>query len=317
MDFEFLPLKEQINYESLDCYDHGKNTIYEFNNVVFNEGKGKEEIFDENYILVAPTGHYFHFLKESFGSYLYYKEHIDKNIKVLWTHLNFDHLPNFHKIDSVLEYLFKRIKHDNPELLFINELELWQRTLRFKKIVIIYDGGRILVNQSFPLFEQKINANNKVIRSFFKDLMIDDKTKPKKIYISRRLVSQELKANNDLSSISRYNPEWLEDAVEDYFKNNGYEIIELSNMSIQDQISYFYNAHYIAGQMGAGLINGIFSKNNTKFVCVNIHKWFHYPYDEDIFQVIKAKYDYVYLYDTQSYEEAYEVLSLRGKEIML
>ena len=74
-------------------------------------------------------------------------------------------------------------------------------------------------------------------------------------------------------------------------------------MSLDDQIGYFYNADYVAGQIGNGSINGIFCKPGTNFIFLKTHSWFHYPYHEDIKQVIDANYTTVELYNNLNYDD--------------
>lgn len=308
MDTEITLLKPGASYNFLKCYEHGKNTVYEFDQVLIENNEfTKKNILNGTYMLLTNSGHYFHFLKEYVGSYLYYKKHIDDNLKILWVEADWQ-APDFHDTNQPIEKCFEMLKVDCPEIIKISLGEFITQNFKIEKLAVIADPGWMILNRSFPPYEQSLNGCNKELREFIKPLMIEDLLKPKKIFISRKKVSESLREKKDFKSISRYNPEWLEKAIEDFFKIRGYTIIELSGMTIEDQVSYFYNADYVAGQMGAGLINGIFSKDGTKFVCIKTHKWFHYPYDEDIWQVINAEYEYAELYDKKDYTEAFSSL---------
>lgn len=309
MDAEIQLLKKGFNYDSLEVIVDGENTAYVFNNFYIGDryAEGCTKLFG-TYVPMYPISHYFHLIKEGFGSFLYYKEKFDYSAKILWLNLVW-HGPDFHNVSSVvkeLEYLIKS-KYDVYEIDF--EYINGYKNLFIEKLVILYDVGQFFVNTSFPNFDQSNNANNIVVRKAFAHMMKEDASKPKKIFITRKPVSRYLEKNKDFSSISRYTPEWIDDCIEKYFIKKGYEIIDLSGMSISEQISYFYNASHVAGQMGAGFINGIFSKPGTKFECIKIHSWFYYPYENDISKVIDAEYRILNLPDVSEIVSEEQIIS--------
>jgi hypothetical protein len=310
VDIEIKMLRPNINFDNLYSFDHGKNTIFMFDQVRIRPDNKLVKTLNGTWMVVILAQDYFHTLKESVGSYLYYKKHIDKDINILLIDLNSNEIP-FHKARKVTQELFMLLAKDNKNLFYINADEFYSRGMLIERLALIYDGNKSIVNDSFPYFKQEKNANNKVVRDFLKDYMIEDLDKPKKIFISRRLVSEVLEKENKLDSISRYNPKWVEDAIEDFFKKHGYTILELSGMSLDDQIGYFYNADYVAGQIGNGSINGIFCKPGTNFIFLKTHSWFHYPYHEDIDQVIKANYKIVELYNNINYDQIINSLYLK------
>jgi hypothetical protein len=77
-----------------------------------------------------------------------------------------------------------------------------------------------------------------------------DYTYPNKIFISRKDASNGVRLNDS-------------DAIETHFENQGFEIIQLSSMSVIEQINLFYNANIIAAPHGAALANLIFCKPGT------------------------------------------------------
>lgn len=314
MDIEIEVLRPNNKFKNFYAFDHGKNTIFMFDEIRINPNRKLVKTLSGTWMVVVLAQDYFHTLKESVGSYLYYKKHIDKDINILLVDLNPYEVP-FHKARKVTQELFMLLTKDNKNLFHINADEFYSRGIFIEKLALIYDGNKAMVNDSFPYFRQEKNANNKVVRDFLKDYMVEDLDKPKKIFISRRIVSEILEKENKLDSLSRYNPKWVEDAIEDFFIAHGYTILELSGMSLDDQIGYFYNADYVAGQIGNGSINGIFCKPGTNFVFLKTHNWFHYPYHEDIDQVIQANHTIVELYNSQSYDQITKDLYAKLKDV--
>jgi hypothetical protein len=85
MDTEINFLKPGTRYKDIITYDHGENTIYEFESVRYGNNN-KESIVRKlkgTYLPIVPTPHHFHFLKEYVGSFLYYKEK-KYCVKVFW-----------------------------------------------------------------------------------------------------------------------------------------------------------------------------------------------------------------------------------------
>jgi hypothetical protein len=315
MDLEFKPFRPQVKFDNAYAYDIEENTIFVFENLNINRGGEKPYIHLEEEWMVTTLPHdYFHFLKEYFGSFLFYKKHVNPDIKTLVIDLNYK-ASGYHDTSKVNLNLFARFAKESKDIKYIEVTDFWQSNVLIDKLILLYDGSQAIINQTFPYFDQEKTGNVKVLREYMQELMKEDKTKPKKIFISRRLVSEYLERTNQKNHISRYNPEWMENATEDFFRNNGYEIIELSGMSLEDQISYFYNADYIAGAIGNGMINSIFAKPETQFTYLKIHKWFHYPYHNDASKVFDIKYNIVELYDLNDYEETINLLKEKTKNL--
>lgn len=312
MDLEISPINFGAKFESLEVFDSEDITFFKFKNVIF----GNSDRFDNvrvlkgSYVTIVPTPHYFHFIKESLGTYLHYKQRVNKEAKVLWVDLKWDPT-EYHNAQKPIQETLKMLTEGHTQLVFMPIHSLENRDsspLMIEEMVVGYDPGIVLTSM-FPRFDQFKHHNNDLVRDFFSNMLIKDSSMPSKIYISRKEVSQALAKNNDLNNISRYNPEYVEDALEDYFVESGYTIINLSGMSIQDQIKYFYNATEIAGLLGAGIWNGIFADNGCKFFVIKTHDWFDHDYDIDIKSVIDADYKLVEIFNKLNYEEVYQEIS--------
>lgn len=315
MDIEFKVFRDKTSFDDVSCYDIEENTIFEFNNFIVSKGGKKDPIrLDGTWMVITLPPDYFHFLKEYFGSILFYKKHVSPDLKILVVDLNYEDL-KYHTTKKVNLNILTKLAKESKDIVYINFDEFWNENIIIEKLALIYDGSKVLVNDAFPYFDQTRAANVKVLREYMQPLMKFDHTKPKKIFITRKLVSKVLEEQKRFDHISRYNPEWLENAIEDFFIKNGYTIIELSNMSLENQVSYFYNADYIAGQIGNGMINSIFAKETTNFIYLRTHEWFAYPYFNDASRVFDIKYNVVDIFKTTNYEEAYSLVEKKTKDL--
>ena len=56
---------------------------------------------------------------------------------------------------------------------------------------------------------------------------------------------------------------------ESYFKDKGYEVVFLEDLSFEEQANIFYNAEEIVSVIGTGLTNTIFCDPGTKILAIN------------------------------------------------
>jgi len=91
---------------------------------------------------------------------------------------------------------------------------------------------------------------------------------PEKIYISRRTW-----LHNNLENIGTNYTERRrcvnEDEVAELFKSYGYEEVFCENMTMREKIGLFNSAKYVAGPIGGGMCNVIFSPPETKVISIN------------------------------------------------
>jgi Glycosyltransferase 61 len=303
MDLEINPLKPELSFKSMKTYDHGENTIYEFENVGHSVLLNKNMVrkFKGTYLPIVPAPHYFHFLKEYLGSFLYYKKHIDSNAKVLWLDSVWEG-DKHHDTQEPIKKTLEILTENNISIVFLKHNDILKSEIEFEKIAIIYDTSTFLVSTEFPHFDQFNHTNNEEVRSFFSHLMKKDENYPKKVYVSRKNVSEILEKENKKNHISRYNPPHVEKALEDFFTQKGYETIDFSGMPLEKQIMYMYNATHVAGLMGAGTWNAIFCDNNVNIFCLKTHFWFHHEYEKDIHKVIDANYKIIEIINQKSYD---------------
>jgi len=104
---------------------------------------------------------------------------------------------------------------------------------------------------------------------------------PEKIYVSRRTW-----LHNNLENIGTNYTERRrcvnENEVAELFKSYGYEEVFCENMTMKEKIGLFNSAKYVAGPIGGGMCNVIFSKPETRVISINsplffeINKRFEY-----------------------------------------
>jgi capsular polysaccharide biosynthesis protein len=69
-----------------------------------------------------------------------------------------------------------------------------------------------------------------------------------------------------------------EKELEDFFAQNGYEIVNPGSYSFEEQIDMFSSASHVAGITGAGFINTIFCKPGTKVIIINTSNRYNFPH---------------------------------------
>jgi hypothetical protein len=133
-------------------------------------------------------------------------------------------------------------------------------------------------------------------------------TGPEKIYVSRRTW-----LHNSLENIGTNYTERRrcvnEDEVVELFKSNGYEEVFCENMSMKEKIGLFNSAKHVAGPIGGGMCNVIFSPPETKVISINSPLFF------DINTRFKYSMEHTQLHhfnDTEFIEKIKETVESEG-----
>ena len=107
--------------------------------------------------------------------------------------------------------------------------------------------------------------------------MKSDCVGPEKIYISRRTW-----LHNDTSNIGTNYTERRrcvnEDQVAEMFIERGFEEVFCENLTMEEKIGIFRSAKYIAGPIGGGMCNTIFSPPDTRVLSINSPTFFDINY---------------------------------------
>jgi hypothetical protein len=306
-----LPGEEYPNYDSMSYIKTDGGPFYTFNNFYLDNASDVQIDLKGSWILIPKGYQYHHFLKEIFGTYLYYKNNVDRDINVLWVEQPIDS-PTGHNLELVNNELSSSIKPDKIHKIQISDIVT--KNIKIEKLIIFSCNTRYFFSLESPnLFIKNYTFNNlgyyhfpevnKELRKFFEMYMHEDIRKPKKIFITRRDANNAIRKNNRLKDFdNRYMDEWLDDTLENFFSSRGFEIVTLSGMSIKDQISYFYNADVIAGVRGGNLCNTICSKDGTALMQININKLYSYPWEKEFDSVVGLNYMDLHLYEDISAE---------------
>lgn len=82
---------------------------------------------------------------------------------------------------------------------------------------------------------------------------------PERIYISRSRVAERPLTN--------------EAEIEELFREHGFAILHCQDMPIEDQITAFRNARWIAGPGGSGMHNAVFSRPDSRILILSSAGW--------------------------------------------
>lgn len=277
--------------------------IYE-NVVIGNYGSGKVKCFNGTNLIITCTPHYFHYLKEYFASFLYYKHTYDHSAKYLWVDNSSYAYPKHQQMCDVCEWTESFIEKDCAGRFDVSLLR--ESCVIIERLVVVFDGQQVIAdyNDKFKDYTNTPGLNAE-LRYMFLEKARYPEIKQDKLFISRRVVSQQL-ANWEFTDPKtdrwlqeqirlRYHDDWIEEEIENVFAENGYSIIQPSGMPMNEQIGLFASASHVAGVLGTGFYNGIFCKSGTQFTAITIHPDYWYPFEDDIRDVVDVKFRYIHL----------------------
>jgi hypothetical protein len=254
------------------------------------------------YVPITCTPHYFHFLKEYYGFYIYYKNKYDHDAKYLWIEHDYFY-PSYQNMDSVCRHCYDQIS-DGIVLKNFPGVNL-----HIEKLVILFDSQKCITGATYeqPSYLYTPGINSELRKDILP--MMRRSHHGKKIYLSRKIVSEDLpnhpvrpgheslkKWKSEQIRLRYVDPE-LEERVEAEYSANGYEILQLSGMDILEQAYIFNNAEKVAGPLGTAFYNGIFSSEKTNFEGLKLNKNYHYSFDVDVRTVLpNASFEYREIY---------------------
>ncbi|MBC8147210.1 MAG: glycosyltransferase family 61 protein [Bacteroidetes bacterium] len=243
-DFLILPIKEDfMSLKSGTVYEKDMSFDYQNNNTKFNK------IDTPAFFFICNTTNYYHFIYDSIP-YLFTYFELKKKIPDLKLLMNYSDVSKTTFFPFVLETL-EVLGIKLEDITIHNELN---------KYHTIYIGSSLTHDKKpntpprkeiYDLFQRMADSVN-----------LDHNT-PKKIYVSRRTW-----IHNDLSNIGTdYTTRrklMNEDKLVEYLESIGYKEVFCEKMSMKEKIHLFRNAEYIAGPIGGGMCNILFSKPSAK-----------------------------------------------------
>lgn len=211
--------------------------------------KTTKKINEPVFFFVLNVDNYYHFIYDTLTyliSFFWLKQKI-KNLKILTNYSGPSHSKFYKFVQEFLEIL--NIK--NEDIVIADKTTIY---------------SQIFISESFT---HGINSNlppRKEIYTFFKRIVKSVKIKtstPKKIYISRRTW-----LHNDFSNIgTNYTQRRKlinEDDLVNELKSKGFTEVFTEQLSTKEKIHLFKNAKEVAGAIGGGMVNVLFSKPCTK-----------------------------------------------------
>ena len=96
---------------------------------------------------------------------------------------------------------------------------------------------------------------------------------PEKVYISRRTWLHN-KTDNIGTNMTEARKCVNEDEVAEYFISRGFKEVFCENLSMKEKIGLFRGAKVVAGPIGGGMVNTIFSNCLTKVISINSPTFF-------------------------------------------
>jgi hypothetical protein len=245
-----------------------KMPIYEFSNLHLSEDINRETIImDGIFFVVSMATNYTHALLDVIGAYYQFKE------------IYPDLIPIFIKEKMNLK-LFKYISLPLEEFAINNNFKIInfeENNYLFKKAIMHnYYFSPVLLDPLIPddSSMQKIFYKNS-IKKILKEIKHDSNNPNKNIYVSRKLMNKnrKLSDNKYLASNFTYDEEY-DIKLEEYFLSNGFEIVDLWDYNLSQQINLFSKCKVIAGIQGTNLINSIWMNDNSKIFEIKIFENF-------------------------------------------
>lgn len=300
-------------YDSCEIIKDSDGPISIFKNVKIcnNPDVDSKTVLRGTYIPISCTPHYFHFLKECYGFYLYFKQKYQPNAKYLDVK-NIYFYPEYQKMNLVCDYCYQTINDGvTVENFFTSNFEI-------EKLVILFDSQKLVIGNDYvqPDYSYTPGINNVLRNTMLKDVELQKAEK--KIYLSRKIVSQYLPnypVKEGHTALDKWKKEQLrlryvepeiEQKIEDYYGNKGYEIVQLSGMELLEQVTLFQRTKEVAGLLGTAFYNGIFANENTAFTALRINPDYFYNFEMDIKTVLpNAAFHY------ENRKEIFEFLKIK------
>jgi len=278
--------------------------FYQIINFKINDiGGKKKELLVGNYYLIDldSFSSHFHFLNDQIGEYLVIKEYIKDLVPIVFSKMSFANEANISDHNKTSKYIydsFLKVGIGADNIYNLNDFE----SINIENLFATQKFfNQYLTNEMIPIIG---GTNPKYsVPAIKKYFFSTKKSNNKKLFISRvvennhaRDIRKKLEEKRDtnhkaflkfkaklgedlkIKIFDRYIT--LEDELflERFFKDNGYEIINPGEYSLQEQIDMFAEASHVAGLSGAGFINTMFCYPGTKIIILNTSTAYSFPH---------------------------------------
>lgn len=206
----------------------------------------------------------------------------------------------FCDIDNMVQYNKHKdrdIDYNNDILTFYNGsniLNLFEVNVIFKNVMLFPTLSMWNMDRIVP---KKIQDSLKIytheelweIRTGYVKHLVDrfkphiKRKEKQKIYSARLPYDKIINGSTSLEELEkiieadRWYPEELE--IIDFFKSQGYKIVNLDGLGLIEQFSLFANSSHVAGIKGSNLFNAVFCDPGTEIIQINTQNWWHYEFE--------------------------------------
>jgi hypothetical protein len=295
--------------ESIEIYREMSSPIFKITNFsAFFESCNQDRpknLSGNFYILdLDSLNSHFHFLNDQIGEYLAIKE-IVSDLKLLvvlkkWA-TSKKPLQDHNKTSKTVYDILSRLEIFEDQVINLNEY----KSLNIENIFLTQIYFNKYLNKSMApkdsgnhpkttvgslrnlflseknlknistrkLFISRMNESNRIrqLRKKYDELSLGD-LRTFKIFRSNLGTDLKIKILDRFISLSD------EIELEDFFVQNGYEIVNPGSYTFEEQIDMFSSASHVAGISGAGFINTIFCKPGTKVIIINTSNKYTFPH---------------------------------------
>jgi hypothetical protein len=295
--------------ESIEIRRELSSSIFKFINFSvffesYNQDKAKN-LFGNFYLLdLDSLNSHFHFLNDQIGEYLSIKKTVN-DLKLLVVAkkraTSKKPLQDHNKTSKIVYEILSKLEIFENQVINLNEYKslhienlfltqiYWNKYLD-KSMVPMNSGNHpkttvgplrnLLLSEknlqnvaTRKLFISRMNESNRIrqLRKKYDELSLGE-VMPFKIFKSNLGSDLKIKILDRFISLSD------EKELEDFFAQNGYEIVNPGNYSFEEQVDMFSSASHVAGITGAGFINTIFCKPGTKVIIINTSNQYTFPH---------------------------------------
>lgn len=322
--FESPIFNNSIFYEKVEVVEDEPTPIYIFHNVVINpfgyewmHGIKETITLSGMWFPIMDYGsHYGHYIKEGVGCFIHCKERFP-DLNPMFLEFMTAEPSGFVGVGKLINKLNEELLEEFGGKRYKGPIFLENRFF-IEKLVIMMDNGRMFFNKQHPFFMEHMAPEvSKSLARHFKKYKVSDPSYPKKIFITRKVITDIIKKENLTSHEhfkNRYFEPWMEDAIENAFVDQGYTVIDFVNMPFEEQIKYPHNATHFASIIGTAFHNGIWCEDGTTFYGIRPNSRYLFDWKHDIVKSLnKVSWNYLDTWELKTYEEVYQFITEKLK----
>jgi hypothetical protein len=272
------------------CYtDYFSGDIIRVSKLEFKNVAQQDPIVFDYPVFLAPSAcQYYHAIVDIVATY--------ESLKILYPNIKIV----FCDIDNMVQYKkhkLKEIDYNNDILLIYDGskiINLFETNVIFNEVLFfptlsMWYMDRIVPKKIQDSLKEYTHHELWGVRSGYVKHLIDRfkphifKKEKEKIYSSRLPYNKILSGEVTMAELEEKTEKdrWFPEEIQiiEYFKNKGYRIVNLDQMSLLEQFFVFVNASHVAGIKGSNLFNAVFCDEGTEIIQINTQNWWHYEFE--------------------------------------